>query len=176
MKAYKMYWTAHGCCFLSQRSNVVPKRIVHAHITLFEMWNEEVKKTDTHGQVVQFYLSLDVESQSRTDVESHHLCTVKTFSKPSPLRGSFQQAVAYKAGMLQSLLCCVAAKGIAMVTGTTFSFRTKSRQIQHLPKWFIFLSEIRKMSTHYSFAQRGLQEDMSKRDKGCCSSSRLEGV
>lgn len=43
------------------------------------------------------------------------------------------------------------AKGIALVTGTTFSFRTRGRQIQHLPKRFLFLSEIHKMSTHYSF-------------------------
>lgn len=36
---------------------------------------------------------------------------------------------------------CVGAKGTAAVTGTTFSFCSRSTQIQHLQNWFMFLSE-----------------------------------
>lgn len=103
-------------------------RIVRATIKLFQMWNDEVKK-DRHGQVTQFYLSWKKKKKTWCGVteqmESHHICTAKTFSKPSSLLGSFQQTVAYTAGVSQSLLCCVGAKGIPMVTGTTFSFHTK---------------------------------------------------
>lgn len=149
-------------------------QIVHGHITLFE------KQTHTSKLCNSIFPRQKKTTNTWCGVteqkESHHLCTAKTFSKPSSLLGSFQQAVAYTAGMSQSLLCCVGAKGIAMVTGTTFSFRTRSRQIQHLPKWFLFLSKIHKMSSHYSFTHKEGCEDVSMRDKGCWFFTGLEGV
>lgn len=163
-----MFRTVRGCSFLSQRSNMDRDNSSCTRL-----------RCDKQPYVAKSCSSIFTKKTKTWCgvTESHHLSTAKTFSKPSSLLGSFQQTVVYAAGMSQSLLCCVGAKGIAMVTGTTFSFHTRSRQIQHLPKWFLFLSKIHKMSTHYSFTHRGLREDMSNRDKGCgCFFSGLEGV
>lgn len=95
------------------------------------------RHSQAHGQDVWFYLS-PPKKVGREMLMWNHIAEgvtppPQTFSKSLSLLGCFQQTVAYTAGMSQSLHSRVGAKGVAAVTGTTFSFRTRSREIQPQP-------------------------------------------
>lgn len=124
---YLMFCTARF-----QRGQTWPERMFHAHITLFKISNNVVKNrhiATTRISVITKKKGLMGNQKTSTSALQKLLANLylswDLFSRQWHIAA---------AGMLQSLLCCVGAKGIAVVTGTTFSFRKRRRLIQHLTK------------------------------------------